>query len=459
MAAGNWRRLRGVRVRTTAVATLVVAAALALGATALVVSERRSLNRDVATTARLRAQDVSALLANASVPSQINVGSDERSVVQVVDASTGRVIAGSTNIAGETRISRDVPPVGSYTSKTVSGLPVGDSSFRVVAHTVSLSTGRYVVYAAASLAPVAQSTQTLAKLLAAGLPILLVLVAGTVWGVAGWALRPVERVRSEVAEIGDRDLHRRVPEPGTGDEIDRLSRTMNAMLARIEDAAARQRRFVADASHELRSPLTAIRAQLEVDLAHPQRANWQTTEQDVLDETARMQRLVEDLLVLAHSDTQRLPVRRERVDLDDLLLEEAQQLQARGRVVVDLTGMSGGQVMGDADQLRRVVRNLLDNAERHAASVVRVQLHETDGAVEVAIVDDGPGIPPDQRARVFERFARLDDARARDAGGTGLGLAIAREIVVAHDGTLTIPDTDTGTTFRVRLPAADIAQS
>jgi signal transduction histidine kinase len=256
-------------------------------------------------------------------------------------------------------------------------------------------------------------------------------------------------------------LHRRVPEPGTGDEIDRLSRTMNAMLARIEDAAARQRRFVADASHELRSPLTAIRAQLEVDLAHPQRANWQTTEQDVLDETARMQRLVEDLLVLAQSDTGGLPMRRERVDLDDLVLDEARPLQTRGRVVVDLTGMSGGQVIGDADQLRRVLRNLFDNAERHANRVVRVRLHETDANVELAVIDDGPGIPADQRGRVFERFARLDDARARDVGGTGLGLAIAREIVVAHGGTLTIDDTNAnvGTTFLVTLPAAGASPS
>jgi signal transduction histidine kinase len=399
-------------------------------------------------------QDVSALLSNTRVPSQITVPSDERSLVQVVDASTGRVVAGSSNIEGEPRISRDVPAVGSFTSRTVSGLPVGNSSFRVVAHTVSLPTGRFVVYAAQSLAPVDESTQTLVRLLATGLPMLLLLVAGTVWGVTSWSLGPVERVRSEVAEIGDRDLHRRVPEPGTGDEIDRLARTMNAMLTRIEDAAARQRRFVADASHELRSPLTAIRSQLEVDLAHPRRAQWETTEQDVLDEAARMQRLVDDLLVLARSDAGRLPLRHERVDLDDLVLEEARALQARGRVVVDLNGMSGGQVIGDPDHLRRVVRNLLDNAERHAIGAVRVQLHQTDASVDLAITDDGPGIPPDQRAQVFERFARLDDARARDIGGTGLGLAIAREIVVAHDGTLTIPHSDIGTTFLLTLPAA-----
>jgi signal transduction histidine kinase len=227
------------------------------------------------------------------------------------------------------------------------------------------------------------------------------------------------------------------------------------MLARIEEAAARQRRFVADASHELRSPLSAMRAQLEVDLAHPAGAEWRTTEREVLDETLRMQLLVDDLLVLAQSDTDKLPLRRERVDLDDIVIEVARPIQARNRVTVDLSDMSSGQVLGDADQLRRVLRNLLDNAERHATKVVRVQLHETDGTVQVAIIDDGPGIPRHERAHVFERFARLDRARARDHGGTGLGLAIAREIVAAHDGTLTIPHSPKGTTFLVTLPGAD----
>lgn len=455
MAARSRRHPGGVRVRTTAVATLVVALALALGGILLVLSERAALTRDVTTTARLRTQDVAALLTNAPAPSQLSVPNDERSAVQVIDASTGRVIAGSANIEGEQPFSHEVPPVGSFASRTASGLPIGESSFRVVAHTISLPSGRFVIYAAASLAPVQQSTQTLVKLLLIGMPILLLLVAGTTATVTGWALRPVERVRAEVAAIGEGDLHRRVPEPGSGDEIDRLSRTMNAMLARIEEAAARQRRFVADASHELRSPLSAMRAQLEVDLAHPAHADWRTTERDVLDETLRMQLLVDDLLVLAQSDTDKLPLRRDRVDLDDIVLDVARPIQARHRVKVDLTGMSSGQVLGSADQLGRVLRNLLDNAERHATRVVRVQLHETAGTVQVAIIDDGPGIPRHERTHVFERFARLDRARARDDGGTGLGLAISREIVAAHGGTLTIPDTPTGTTFLVTLPGVD----
>jgi signal transduction histidine kinase len=454
MAGSRWRRSRGVRVRTTAAATVVVAVALVIGAALLVVQERRALTRDVTTTARLRAQDVGGLLSS-TIPSTLNVPSNDQSLVQVVDLSNGAVVSATSNIEGEPRLWTAVPPTGGFIARSVARIPVGESSYRIVAHTVQAPKGRFVIYAAASLTPVQQSTRALIRLLAIGLPVLLALVAVVTSVVTGWALRPVERIRREVAGIGDRELHRRVPEPGTGDEIDRLSNTMNAMLARIENARERQRRFVADASHELRSPLTAIRSQLEVDLAHPEHAEWRQREQDVLDETARLQRLVDDLLFLAQSDTNSLPTRRSPVDLDDLVLDETRPLRARGRVTVDLTHVSGGQVLGDADQLRRVLRNLLDNAESHAATLVRVSVQENDTSVELAITDDGPGVPPDQRSAVFERFTRLDNARARRDGGTGLGLPIARDIVEHHGGTLTLPETASGTTFVMTLPAAN----
>lgn len=449
------RHRRGVRVRTTVAATLVVAVALGVGAMLLVLQERRSLTRDVTTTARLRAQDVAALVRSASPPSTLNVPANDQSVVQVVDVRTGVVVLATDNVTGEPRISTLVPRTGAFVARSVAGLPVGESSYRLVAHTVDRPSGRVVIYSAASLTPVHQSTVSLIRLLAIGLPVLLAVVAAVTWLVTAWALRPVERIRREVASIGDRDLDRRVPEPGTGDEIDRLSKTMNAMLVRIENASVRQRRFVADASHELRSPLTAIRSQLEVDLAHPGRADWRQSEHDVLDETVRLQRLVDDLLVLAQSDTDSLPTRRSPVDLDDLVLEETRAVRARGRVDIDLSDVSAGQVLGDADQLRRVLRNLLDNAERHAASVVHVSVREDDSSVALQVADDGPGIPPEQRGAVFERFTRLDNARSRREGGTGLGLAIAREIVEHHGGTLTLLDEPAGATFVVTLPAVN----
>jgi signal transduction histidine kinase len=226
---------------------------------------------------------------------------------------------------------------------------------------------------------------------------------------------------------------------------------MNAMLRRLDHATDRQRRFVADASHELRSPLTGIRARLEVDLAHPNGADWQATERDVLDDAIRMQHLVDDLLALAASDASATPAAHEPVDLDEIVLREARRLRSRTAHRIDTSGVSGAQLLGDSGGLSRAVRNLLDNAARHARSTVTVTLSESDTTLELSIADDGPGIPPDQHERVFERFARLDDGRARDDGGTGLGLAITHDVVVAHRGTITV-DNAPGARFTIRIP-------
>jgi signal transduction histidine kinase len=243
------------------------------------------------------------------------------------------------------------------------------------------------------------------------------------------------------------------PQPTGGDEIARLAHTMNAMLDRVETSVRRQQRFVADASHELRSPLTRIRSELEVDLAHPATADLAATHRSVLEETAALQRLLEDLLQLARSDAGVTAPRRERLDLDDIVLRDAHRLHAEGRVEVDASGVFAAQIHGDPEQLARAVRNLTDNAARHATGVVSVSLAEQDGAAVLSVADDGPGIPTDQHERVFERFTRLDQARTPGAGGAGLGLAITREIVERHGGTITIDaDHRPGTRFVVVLP-------
>jgi len=229
---------------------------------------------------------------------------------------------------------------------------------------------------------------------------------------------------------------------------------MNEMLGRLEDAYARQGRFVSDASHELQTPIASLRARLEVDLTHPDPVNWLDTERAALDDVTELQRLVEDLLTLARLSTETQESGREIVDLDDVVLREAERIQTRGRVRLDLHGVSSGQVEGAAPQLQRVIRNLLDNAERHATSTITLSVAERDHEVEVVVADDGPGIPIDARDRIFERFTRLDDVRTPQSEGTGLGLAIAREIAQAHDGTLTIEDNEPGARFVLRLPAA-----
>ena len=312
---------------------------------------------------------------------------------------------------------------------------------------------RYTVVVARSLDPVAESTSILTGLLAVGLPALLLIVAGAAWTVVGRALAPVDALRREVDEISAAALHRRVPDPTGNDEIALLARTMNRMLARLQGAHDRQQRFVADASHELRSPLSSIRQHSEVAIAHPDRTTPTELAATVLADSLRIERLVEALLLLARADEGSPLAHAHAVDLDDLVFEEARRLRALGDTPIDTTAVSAGRVTGDAQSLRRALRNLGDNAARHARHRIAFALAERDGVVVLAVDDDGPGIAPQDRERVLERFVRLDDARARDTGGSGLGLAIVSELVAAHRSTVRVTESPLGgARIEVTLP-------
>jgi signal transduction histidine kinase len=244
-----------------------------------------------------------------------------------------------------------------------------------------------------------------------------------------------------------------VPAPPGDDEIARLAATMNRMLGRLEDAQARQRRFVSDASHELRSPIASIRQHAELARAGSADADPLELADVVLEEDLRLQRIVEDLLLLARIDEGTAKLRADPVDLDDVVLEEAARLRASTGLAVDAAGVSGGRVRGDRDRLGRLVRNLTENAARAARTAVVLSLREEDAAVVLAVEDDGPGIAPADRERVFDRFVRLDEARDRDAGGSGLGLAIVREVAGLHGGTVAALDGALGgARLEVRLP-------
>ena len=268
----------------------------------------------------------------------------------------------------------------------------------------------------------------------------------------GRTLRPVERIRTEVSGIGLRELDRRVPQPPGGTRSPASAATMNEMLDRLDVSSRQQQQFVADASHELRTPLARIRSELELARREGDAADPEVVA-SLLEEVDSLQRLTEDLLVLAQLDAG-VPARPGRpVDVDDVVLEAAGEVETRGRSL-DTRQVSAAQVVGHRDQLRRVVVNLLDNAVRHAAATVTLSLAETDSVVRLSVTDDGPGIPAERRADVFERFRRVDDARAAGRGGTGLGLAIARDLVQRHGGTITVdPDYDAGARFVVTLPA------
>jgi len=287
-------------------------------------------------------------------------------------------------------------------------------------------------------------------LLAVSLATVFAIVATVVWGVTGRALRPVEALRREVAAIAGDSLERRVPRPGGNDEIARLADTMNDMLARLEASARRQRRFVADASHELRSPLTSARTQVEVALRHLGCADAEAVLRGVLAEHDRLDRLTDDLLRLARLE-EGAPRATAQVDLEEIVARETARLAG---VAVDDRHVLAGRVTGDHQQLASVVRNLLDNAARHARQRVAVSLGRDGDRVHLLVDDDGPGVPHADRDRIFERFARLDQARDRTRGGNGLGLAIVRSVVASHGGTVNVEDAPLGgARFRVDLPA------
>jgi signal transduction histidine kinase len=282
---------------------------------------------------------------------------------------------------------------------------------------------------------------------------LTVLLAVVTWLLVGRALRPVEALRGQAARISATDLKQRLTPSEAHDELRRLAETLNEMLDRLESSTRRQREFVADAAHELRSPLTVMRAQLEVAAAHP---DGQAAVQQLpllLSEVERVSGLVDNLLHLARLDSAPAAVHR-LIDLDDIVFNEVERVRPAVSVTVDVSSVSAAQVEGEPTGLTHLVRNVLDNAARHAAARVNVSLRVVDDMVELMVTDDGPGIPPADRERVFDRFTRLDESRSWVDGGFGLGLAIVRDVARAHGGDVVVADSGPGACFVVRLPRA-----
>jgi len=439
---------------------VLVGLAAGIGAVAMLTLQRQRLISGIDSGARTQATNVAALAEQGTLPKGLVVLAGDLDVIQVVDAQ-GRVVAASANIAGEPPIASFPaagPGVGrgaGHAARTVK-TPVGsDVNFRVVAVAARTPNGRdLVVYAGGSLGPVNDSLAATTVALAWGGPLLVVLVGLLIWRVVGRALAPVEAIRSQVAELSSANLHQRVPEPATGDEIARLARTMNFLLERLEGASKRQRQFIADAAHELLSPLAVARAELEVSLTHPETQDWQTTTQDVLQVCTEMEQLVRDLLFLARSDEAQQPALTDVLDLRPIVAAEIASISARTAVAIELSADEHASVRGDGDQLRRLTRNLLENAARHAYSQVAVELHCQQHVVVLAVSDDGPGIPLADRESVFERFTRLDPARNRTHSGVGLGLAISRTIAQRHGGDVHVEDPGLlpGARLVVRLP-------
>jgi signal transduction histidine kinase len=449
--------LASIRARLTAAACLVVAGALLVGAAVILTVLRHTLDENLDDAAVQRAKDVAAQVESSTLDTPLPVHGDEDAYIDV-RAADGHAVARTSNLKQDTPVATFRPEDDDPEIRTQK-IPVRgeEDDFRIVALNAQGPTyGAVTIYVVASLDRVKETATAVRHLLRWGVPLLVALVGAIAWFVVGRALRPVEAMRAEVAEITAQDLGRRVPVPRARDEIGRLATTMNDMLDRLQHSAERERRFVADASHELQSPLASSLADLEVALAHPESTEWEATARAVVADNERMTRLVGDLLFLAQSDNNGASqARRTLVDLDDVVREEVSRLRPPEGLVVDVSGVTPAEVRGDADQLARVVRNLLENASRYARTTITVGVSTNGtGRTELTVADDGPGVPADERDRIFERFTRLDDSRSRATGGTGLGLAIAREIVESHRGTIDLDQSASGARFVVQLPAA-----
>ena len=432
-----------IRFRITAVAAVVVALVLAVTALVILSVQRRQLLDNLDNALEQRADAVAAGLA-AGESGALSVSSDGDRFVQVIVGE--RVEASSTNVTGfAPAVGGDTAP-GAY---TVSDFELEDDAFRVL---VTAGEDASLIAVGENIDDVNDVMRNLRVTLWTAVTTVVALLASLTWWLVGRTLEPVARIRREVNEIRAGALDHRVQPPATDDEIADLVQTMNNMLDRVEESTHRQERFIADASHELKSPLARMRTEIEVEQAG---RGADPLIASLLEEVTALQRLVEDLLQLARADAIADSGRMVVVDLDDIVLRESQILRETTDHHIDTSAVAAAQVTGDPVELLRVVRNLLENAGRHASTAVSIGVAERGAGVRLDVTDDGEGAPADQLERIFDRFARLDESRTARTGGTGLGLAIVKDIVERHGGrTWAEPAEPTGLRFVVELPGA-----
>jgi signal transduction histidine kinase len=459
-----WRS--SLRLRLTVTGTLLAALIFAIAGPVAISLYHKSLAGSAWSAVTAAANEVAVKLKSGQpvpdpIPMPVAPGVPR---IQVLD-SRDHVVTGDPASAAMPALYR--PPPGLRSQRAVVTRPGFMTAASAAVYAVRTATphGPETVVAALSLDPADAQTREVAWLTAGLAAVALAVVAAVSWLTAGWSLRPVERLRGQAAAIAasgdlsgrlpgldtpDRGVRGVVPPRVCRDELARLGGTLNEMLQSLEASVDRQRRFVADAAHELRTPLAGMTTALEVARRHPQTSQMLT--EDLLDGHRRLGRLVNDLLILAAADG-RAPQRAEPVDLAGVVTDCSRRPVPAG-VRVGIGRLDRVFVLGDEDQLSRVVSNLVDNALRYAASSVELSVRQDGGHAVVSVSDDGPGIPAADRERVWERFTRLDDDRSRASGGSGLGLAMVRELTAAHGGTATVtgPGPGSGATFLVRLP-------
>jgi signal transduction histidine kinase len=448
---------RTLRTRVTVVAGLALSAVVVLGLLFMYLLQVQSVRRTIDGQLRTYAEQIAQSGSRGTWPGPLPPSTLDANAEAQVLGPDGHVLAATRTLRGLPAV-YTLPPGATTPVRQKAADGVIPSEVKVVAQRTTVAGRPVTIVTGTSTGVLSQVSEASIRLLMFGVPAIVLLAAGTVWLVVGRALRPVERIRHAVTAITAADLAQRVPEPGTQDEIGHLAHTMNDMLVRLEDSAHRQRRFVADASHELRSPLTALRTSLEVGLAHPERAPWPAIAERAVRQSVRLEELIQQLLLLAKSDDRQLTARQQPVDLR-ALLEEIRGTTVAHHLLLDISAPPDATTVGNPEHLSRMFRNVIDNAIRYARHRVSITAETPPDRVRIEIADDGPGVPADQRERVFDRFVRLDASRERASGSAGLGLAIAKEIATAHHGSITITDApDGGARVVISLPRAGTAE-
>ena len=459
--AARWWRRRSLRARITLLATTLFSVALILAGVILLFTVGKSLLNTLDSSAERSGAEVAALVQTGRLPQQVLAGSGGVSLVQVVDGNN-RVVAASPGADNAVSVLRadELAQVRAGKHLTVGGDRASlDQSLRVVGIKADIRAGQRTVLVGTDLGRVFDSSRLLERALLFGGPLIIGAMAALTWWITGLTLRPVAALQRGAAELSAAGLARsRLPEPTAEDEIHSLARTLNDMLDRLDAATSKQRRFVGDAAHELRSPIASLQVQLEVARRLDQSAAMRELTDDALLDVERLSHLIDDLLTLARSD-ERGPTRtRMPVPLQELACAVVANYRD-ARLAVSAVDGPAATVLGDRDGLHRVLVNLVDNAVRYGntAVTVEVQLRParpgTPGVAVLTVADDGPGVPANKRERVFDRFYRLDTARSRAEGGTGLGLSIVREIVAAHGGAVRLRDNAPGLLVEVTLPS------
>ena len=445
---------RGIRFRATALVTVLLAAALLVGSLAITSVLRQRLEENLDSTLLAAASDRATLLADRADPGTLTDSRLEESLIWIGTADGEQIAHGGRFLPLE-----GIPGLRLEIVGTVQTIDVlfeeqyeDDATVEIETEPLRLAIDAVVdgdrtvyVVVGAEIEVIDQPVGVVWRVLAVLAPALLILVAGFTWVTADRALRPVEAIRRGAGSISDHRSVAAVTVPDTGDEIERLAVTINEMLERLAAADERQRRFIGDASHELKSPLANLR--MEIETGGADRARH-------LVQIDRLTAMVDDLLVLSVLDSDR-PLRHDRVDLDDIVFDVLASRPRPDGLTIDIDRVTPTRVIGDGGQLRRLVRNLVDNAHRHAISRVAVALTTSAGIARLVVDDDGPGIESEAVGVIFERFGRVGSSRAREEGGTGLGLAIAARIVEGHGGTIDVGRSEQGgARFTVELPVA-----